>query len=145
MYKPDNDVSCSFCAQSQAEVRMIICGPSVYICNECIDECNAIIQEGQPLKEETPGLWPQWVENVDNTRRAYYSMTAIPSKAWRERFYANWKASTKHMKLKLEVRFDNKTLIVISPGSGVPVYQAALERCIQKTNEPRKNTTNADT
>jgi ATP-dependent protease Clp ATPase subunit len=78
----DEVVHCSFCAQSQNEVRMIICGsPSVYICNECIDRCNAIIQEGQPPKEETPGLWPHWVENIDNTRRAYYSMTAIPSKA----------------------------------------------------------------
>jgi hypothetical protein len=116
---------------------MIICGPSVNICNECINECNAIIQEGEPVKEETPGLWPQWVEKIDNTRRAYYSMTAIPSKAWRERFYKNWKASTKHMRFTPEVRFDSQTLIVINPGSYAPVYRAALERCIQKTNERR--------
>jgi hypothetical protein len=138
MYKPDDVIHCSFCAKSQTEVGMIICGPpSVYICNECIDRCNEIIQEGQPVKEETPGLWPQWVEKIDNTRRAYYSMTAIPSKAWRERFYANWKASTKHMRFRPEVRFDNKTLIVISPGSYAPVYRVALERCIEKTNEKR--------
>jgi hypothetical protein len=134
MHNPDDVISCSFCAKSQTEVGMIICGPpSVYICNECIDECNAIIQEG----EETPGLWPRRVEKIDNTRRAYYSMTAIPSKAWRERFYANWKASTKHMKFRPEVRFDSKTLIVISPGSYAPVYRVALERSIQKTNEKR--------
>jgi hypothetical protein len=77
------------------------------------------------------------IENIGNTRRAYYSMTAIPSKAWIERFYANWKASTKHLKFKLEVRFDSQTLIIISQGSYAPVYREALERCVQKTNERR--------
>ena len=130
-------IRCSFCGKSHLEVRGIIAGPSVCICNECIAECNAIIQEGQPVKEETPGLWPHWVESIDNTRRDYYSMTAIPSKAWRERFYKNWKVSTKHMRFRPEVRFDNKTLIVISPGSYASVYRAALERCIQMTNKKR--------
>jgi hypothetical protein len=71
-------------------------------------------------------------------------MTAIPSKAWRERFYANWKVSTKYMRFRPEVRFDNKTLIVISLGSDAPVYRAALERCIEKTNEKRYGSTHAD-
>jgi ATP-dependent Clp protease ATP-binding subunit ClpX len=136
MYKHDDVIHCSFCAQSQNEVRMIICGPGVYICNECIDRCNEIIQEDHPPKDDT-GLWPHWIETIDNTRRAYYSMTAIPSKAWRERFYKNWKASTKSMRFKPEVRFDNQTLIVISPRNYAPVYRAALERCVQMTNERR--------
>ena len=36
---------CSFCGKSQHEVRKLIAGPSVFICNECIDLCNDIIQE----------------------------------------------------------------------------------------------------
>ena len=36
---------CSFCGKNQNEVRKLIAGPSVYICNECIDLCNDIIQE----------------------------------------------------------------------------------------------------
>ena len=37
---------CSFCGKSQHEVRKLIAGPSVFVCNECVDLCNDIIQEG---------------------------------------------------------------------------------------------------
>ncbi len=36
---------CSFCGKSQHEVRKLIAGPSVYICDECVDLCNDIIRE----------------------------------------------------------------------------------------------------
>jgi len=36
---------CSFCGKSQQEVRKLIAGPSVYICDECVDLCNDIIRE----------------------------------------------------------------------------------------------------
>ena len=38
-------VRCSFCGKSQENVRRIIAGPGVYICNECIDLCTSIIEE----------------------------------------------------------------------------------------------------
>ena len=41
----DKLLFCSFCGKNQNEVRKLIAGPSVYICNECIDLCNDIIQE----------------------------------------------------------------------------------------------------
>ncbi len=36
---------CSFCGKSQDEVRKLIAGPSVYVCNECVDLCNDIIRD----------------------------------------------------------------------------------------------------
>lgn len=36
-------LSCSFCGKSQREVRKLIAGPTVYICNECIGLCNDIL------------------------------------------------------------------------------------------------------
>src|SRR5258708_30204508 len=36
---------CSFCGKSQHEVRKLIAGPSVFICDECIELCNDIIRE----------------------------------------------------------------------------------------------------
>lgn len=36
---------CSFCGKNQDEVRKLIAGPSVYICDECIELCNDIIAE----------------------------------------------------------------------------------------------------
>ena len=40
-----NILYCSFCGKSQHEVKKLIAGPGVYICDECIDLCNEIIDE----------------------------------------------------------------------------------------------------
>ena len=42
--------TCSFCGKSQDEVRKLIAGPTVYICDECIDLCNDIIAEEVELE-----------------------------------------------------------------------------------------------
>src|SRR5438309_11452310 len=38
-------LKCSFCGKSQKQVKKLIAGPGVYICDECIDLCNEIIEE----------------------------------------------------------------------------------------------------
>ena len=43
---------CSFCGKSQHEVRKLIAGPSVFICDECVDLCNDIIREEVRENEE---------------------------------------------------------------------------------------------
>ncbi len=43
--EPPKDLRCSFCGKSQKEVRKLIAGPNVYICDECIGLCNDIIAE----------------------------------------------------------------------------------------------------
>ncbi len=46
-------VRCSFCGKAQENVRKIVAGPGVYICDECVDLCNSIIDA--ELYEEDPG------------------------------------------------------------------------------------------
>ena len=48
--RKSNFLKCSFCGKTQNQVKKLIAGPGVYICNECIDLCNEIIDE--ELKEE---------------------------------------------------------------------------------------------
>nr|NDG08011.1 ATP-dependent Clp protease ATP-binding subunit ClpX [Oxalobacteraceae bacterium] len=46
---------CSFCGKSQHEVKKLIAGPSVFICDECIDLCNDIIRdEASAVETVTP-------------------------------------------------------------------------------------------
>jgi ATP-dependent Clp protease ATP-binding subunit ClpX len=45
-------LKCSFCGKSQKQVRKLIAGPGVYICDECIDLCNEIIEEEFSTQEE---------------------------------------------------------------------------------------------
>ena len=53
--KGDSDrlLYCSFCGKSQHEVRKLIAGPSVFICDECVELCNDIIRE--EIQEKSPG------------------------------------------------------------------------------------------
>tara|TARA_Y100001970_G_scaffold17277_1_gene19526 strand:+ start:598 stop:1854 length:1257 start_codon:yes stop_codon:yes gene_type:complete len=47
-------LNCSFCGKVQDEVKKLIAGPSVYICNECVDLCNDIIEEEIKNIEDAP-------------------------------------------------------------------------------------------
>ncbi|BBP43550.1 ATP-dependent Clp protease ATP-binding subunit ClpX [Thiosulfativibrio zosterae] len=42
---PEKNLYCSFCGKGQEEVRKLIAGPSVYICDECVDLCNDILRD----------------------------------------------------------------------------------------------------
>jgi len=47
-----HQLSCSFCGKSQKEVKKLIAGPTVYICDECIELCNDIIAEEQEKERD---------------------------------------------------------------------------------------------
>ena len=50
------NLSCSFCGKGQREVRKLIAGPTVYICDECIKLCNDIIAEESEREENRPAV-----------------------------------------------------------------------------------------
>jgi len=54
----ENNLSCSFCGKSQREVRKLIAGPTVYICDECISLCNDIIAEEIGKEDKLDGSQP---------------------------------------------------------------------------------------
>lgn len=45
MSRYDSHLRCSFCGKSQEQVRKLIVGPGVYICDECVELCNEILEE----------------------------------------------------------------------------------------------------
>lgn len=65
MAKFDAHLKCSFCGKSQEQVRKLIAGPGVYICDECIDLCNEILDE-----ELVEGQSSQGRPAHDHSRRA---------------------------------------------------------------------------
>ena len=75
-------LKCSFCGKSQKQVRKLIAGPGVYICDECIELCNEIIEEelGQVVKQveeidlpkprEIKGFLDEYVIGQDQAKKA---------------------------------------------------------------------------
>jgi ATP-dependent Clp protease ATP-binding subunit ClpX len=63
MSKYDSHLKCSFCGKSQEQVRKLIAGPGVYICDECVELCNEILDEelfdGNSVPPATPPNRPQ--------------------------------------------------------------------------------------
>ena len=59
--KGGGKLQCSFCGKSQDDVRKLIAGPTVYICDECIELCNDIIAEEweQEKKSKVVGQLPK--------------------------------------------------------------------------------------
>ena len=70
MYKDETkQVRCSFCGKSQEQVKKIIAGPDVFICNECVDLCKEIIDEefsSMTMDEMIEVLKPQEILKVLN-------------------------------------------------------------------------------
>src|SRR5437870_1418744 len=60
----DKVLHCSFCGKNQHEVRKLIAGPSVYVCDECVALCNEIIHEDvlSPQAEDTLAKLPTPIE-----------------------------------------------------------------------------------
>jgi hypothetical protein len=57
----DKNLNCSFCGKNEDDIDMLVAGPSVYICNECIDICNDII-----TREKEQRMQRQKKEKLNN-------------------------------------------------------------------------------
>jgi len=81
MAKFDAHLKCSFCGKSQDQVRKLIAGPGVYICDECIDLCNEILDEELLDNQANTNNSPQVKKKLptDNPKKSVpLELTSIP-------------------------------------------------------------------
>lgn len=65
MRKENNrSIKCSFCGKTQENVKRIVAGPGVYICNECIKTCNEVLEEGYVYEDDSYVLNEENAEQV---------------------------------------------------------------------------------
>jgi len=76
MAKFDAHLKCSFCGKSQEQVRKLIAGPGVYICDECIDLCNEILDEELVEGHSAP---PGHRQTPDHSRRQPVKKSSKPA------------------------------------------------------------------
>ena len=80
-----NILYCSFCGKSQHEVRKLIAGPTVFICDECVELCMDIIKEESKsslVKHQDGVPSPKEICNVlDDYVTVSYTHLTLPTKA----------------------------------------------------------------
>src|SRR5579863_7969467 len=86
---------CSFCGKSQHEVRKLIAGPSVFICDECVELCNDIIreeiEEKQPTSSSNEQLTLPTPKEILEILDQYVIGQAVPKKILAVAVYNHYK------------------------------------------------------
>lgn len=127
----DDMLRCSFCGKSQDEVKRLIAGPTVYICDECIDLCNDIIlEEGAAERQDAFKrlLTPQEI----NQRLDEYIIGQNKAKKYLSvAVYNHYKRVEAHADLD-DVELQKSNVLLIGPtGSGKTLLAQTLARILE--------------
>jgi len=128
--RPEEILRCSFCGKSQNEVKKLIAGPSVYVCNECIDICNEIINDDEqtetatvrsalPKPQEMKSFLDEYVIGQDETKKRL--SVAV---------YQHYKRIEMH-KIRQDVELQKSNIMLIGPtGTGKTLLAQTLARVL---------------
>ena len=134
-YSKGNDNSkllyCSFCGKSQHEVRKLIAGPSVFVCDECVDLCNDIIREEIQEKDSDSAIRKLPIpEEIKNILDDYVIGQESAKKVLSVAVYNHYKRLN-YDKANQEVELGKSNILMIGPtGTGKTLLAETLARLL---------------
>ncbi|MFZ4499687.1 MAG: ClpX C4-type zinc finger protein, partial [Burkholderiales bacterium] len=129
----DKPLYCSFCGKGQSEVRKLIAGPSVFICDECIELCNDIIREEvgggdddvRPSRSDLPT--PHQIRDILDQ---YVIGQATAKKILSVAVYNHYKRVRSGGK-RNDIELSKSNILLIGPtGSGKTLFAQTLARLL---------------
>lgn len=137
----DNRLKCSFCGKSQDQVKKLIAGPGVYICDECVDLCNEILDEelfdggphtGGPSETVLPQLVdvpkPQEIKAFLDQHIVGQTMA---KKILSVAVYNHYKRISHNSELSDQVEIQKSNILLVGPtGSGKTLLAQTLAKLL---------------
>jgi len=124
---------CSFCGKSQHEVKKLIAGPSVFICDECIDLCNDIIrdeQSGEPGTQSVKDGLPT-PQEISASLDQYVIGQTTAKRILSVAVYNHYKRLRHRGETKTEIELSKSNILLIGPtGSGKTLLAQTLARLL---------------
>jgi ATP-dependent Clp protease ATP-binding subunit ClpX len=119
---------CSFCGKSQHEVRKLIAGPSVFVCDECVELCNDIIREEMQEKAATGGAELPKPQDINDVLNEYVIGQDSAKKVLAVAVYNHYKR-LEFKSNKDGVELSKSNILLIGPtGSGKTLLAETLAR-----------------
>ena len=121
---------CSFCGKSQHEVRKLIAGPSVFVCDECVELCNDIIREEMQDKTATGGEKLPKPQEINDVLNEYVIGQHRAKRVLSVAVYNHYKRLEAQNK-KDDVELSKSNILLIGPtGSGKTLLAETLARLL---------------
>jgi len=131
--KENKILYCSFCGKGQNEVQKLIAGPSVYICEECVDLCNSIIEEELSSNEVNEDLTLYKPKEIKSRLDEYVIDQDVAKKVLSVAVYNHYKRLNDKPKPRENdyVEIGKSNILLIGPtGSGKTLLAQTLARIL---------------
>lgn len=136
----DNRLKCSFCGKSQDQVKKLIAGPGVYICDECVDLCNEILDEelfdGTPQPATSEAVLPNLVDipkpqEIKNFLDQHIVGQMVAKKILSVAVYNHYKRISHNSEMSEQVEIQKSNILLIGPtGCGKTLLAQTLAKLL---------------